>query len=193
MDSSTVSQEHGCAKCPTPSVDSGRTTRARRSSVQERTPLHGNSPQLAAWVRPPSILIPHHPQLNLNVISSWRNRRSSRKPRRSVHRSSTPRLPPKPALPFPTEIVMVRLQGDFAKPPEKRFNYKNCFDALFRVGFCCSSFVLVAGNGSPYFVVGLASDVCGEDHAGCKLYPRMLCSPFLFLLSLLFLRWKAWY
>jgi hypothetical protein len=32
-----------------------------------------------------------------------------------------------------TEIVMVRLQGDFAKPPEKRFNYKHCFDALFRV------------------------------------------------------------
>jgi hypothetical protein len=34
-----------------------------------------------------------------------------------------------------TEIVMVRLQGDFAKPPEKWFNYKNCFDALFRVRF----------------------------------------------------------
>ncbi|KAJ6564506.1 mitochondrial carrier domain-containing protein [Mycena capillaripes] len=33
----------------------------------------------------------------------------------------------------PGEIVMVRLQGDFAKPPEKRFNYKNCFDALFRM------------------------------------------------------------
>ena len=30
---------------------------------------------------------------------------------------------------------MVRLQGDFAKPPEKRFGYKNCFDALFRVRF----------------------------------------------------------
>lgn len=30
---------------------------------------------------------------------------------------------------------MVRLQGDFAKPPEKRFNYKHCFDALFRVSF----------------------------------------------------------
>ena len=28
---------------------------------------------------------------------------------------------------------MVRLQGDFAKPPEKRFNYKHCFDALYRV------------------------------------------------------------
>ncbi|KAF7333598.1 hypothetical protein MSAN_02418800 [Mycena sanguinolenta] len=27
----------------------------------------------------------------------------------------------------PGEIVMVRLQGDFAKPPEKRFNYKHCF------------------------------------------------------------------
>ncbi|KAJ7900474.1 mitochondrial carrier domain-containing protein [Mycena leptocephala] len=35
----------------------------------------------------------------------------------------------------PGEIVMVRLQGDFAKPPEKWFNYKNCFDALFRVRF----------------------------------------------------------
>ena len=32
-----------------------------------------------------------------------------------------------------SEIVMVRLQGDFAKLPEKRFNYKHCFDALFRV------------------------------------------------------------
>ncbi|KAG7441521.1 uncharacterized protein BT62DRAFT_1080055 [Guyanagaster necrorhizus] len=31
------------------------------------------------------------------------------------------------------EIVMVRLQGDFAKPLEKRFNYKNCIDALFRM------------------------------------------------------------
>lgn len=31
------------------------------------------------------------------------------------------------------EIVMVRLQGDFAKPPEKRFGYKHCFDALYRV------------------------------------------------------------
>ncbi|KAG7441510.1 mitochondrial carrier [Guyanagaster necrorhizus] len=30
------------------------------------------------------------------------------------------------------EIVMMRLQGDFTKPPEKRFNYKNCIDALFR-------------------------------------------------------------
>lgn len=25
------------------------------------------------------------------------------------------------------------MQGDFAKPPEKRLNYKNCFDGLFRV------------------------------------------------------------
>ncbi|KAJ7581858.1 mitochondrial carrier domain-containing protein [Mycena floridula] len=33
----------------------------------------------------------------------------------------------------PAEIVLVRLQGDFAKPPEKRFNYKHCFDALYRM------------------------------------------------------------
>lgn len=33
----------------------------------------------------------------------------------------------------PGEIIMVRLQGDFAKPPEQRLNYKNCFDGLFRM------------------------------------------------------------
>ncbi|KAI0051573.1 mitochondrial carrier [Auriscalpium vulgare] len=33
----------------------------------------------------------------------------------------------------PGEIVMVRMQGDFAKPPEKRFNYKHGLDALFRM------------------------------------------------------------
>ncbi len=33
------------------------------------------------------------------------------------------------------EIMMVRLQGDFAKPPEKRLNYKNCIDGLFRVRY----------------------------------------------------------
>jgi len=32
------------------------------------------------------------------------------------------------------EIIMVRMQGDFAKAPEKRLGYKNCFDGLFRVG-----------------------------------------------------------
>ena len=25
------------------------------------------------------------------------------------------------------------MQGDMAKPPEKRLNYKHCLDALFRV------------------------------------------------------------
>ncbi|TFK47395.1 dicarboxylic acid transporter [Heliocybe sulcata] len=33
----------------------------------------------------------------------------------------------------PAEIIMVRLQADAAKPPEKRLNYKNCFDGLFRM------------------------------------------------------------
>ncbi|KAI0655065.1 dicarboxylic acid transporter [Cubamyces menziesii] len=33
----------------------------------------------------------------------------------------------------PGEIVMVRMQGDFAKPPEKRLNYKNSIDALVRM------------------------------------------------------------
>ncbi|KAG8928331.1 Mitochondrial dicarboxylate transporter [Tulasnella sp. 418] len=33
----------------------------------------------------------------------------------------------------PGEILMVRMQGDFAKPPEKRLNYKHVFDGLFRM------------------------------------------------------------
>jgi len=33
----------------------------------------------------------------------------------------------------PGEIIMVRLQGDMAKPVDKRLNYKNCFDGLFRM------------------------------------------------------------
>ncbi|KAG8840968.1 Mitochondrial dicarboxylate transporter [Serendipita sp. 405] len=33
----------------------------------------------------------------------------------------------------PAEIIMVRMQGDFAKPPEKRLNYKHCFDGLFKM------------------------------------------------------------
>jgi dicarboxylate transporter 10 len=33
----------------------------------------------------------------------------------------------------PAEIIMVRMQGDFAKPPEKRLNYKHCFDGLYKV------------------------------------------------------------
>lgn len=33
----------------------------------------------------------------------------------------------------PAEAIMVRMQGDFAKPPEKRLNYKHCFDGLYKV------------------------------------------------------------
>lgn len=33
----------------------------------------------------------------------------------------------------PGEIIMVRMQADMAKPPEKRLNYKHCFDGLFRM------------------------------------------------------------
>ncbi|CAE6440705.1 unnamed protein product [Rhizoctonia solani] len=32
-----------------------------------------------------------------------------------------------------SEILMVRMQGDFAKPPEKRLNYKHCFDGLYKM------------------------------------------------------------
>ncbi|KAH7919940.1 mitochondrial carrier [Leucogyrophana mollusca] len=51
----------------------------------------------------------------------------------------------------PGEVVMVRLQGDFAKPPEKRFNYKHCFDALFRMVREEGPSALVRGVGPNVF------------------------------------------
>ncbi|KIK90435.1 hypothetical protein PAXRUDRAFT_151998 [Paxillus rubicundulus Ve08.2h10] len=51
----------------------------------------------------------------------------------------------------PGEVVMVRLQGDFAKPPEKRFNYKHCFDALFRMVREEGASSLVRGVGPNVF------------------------------------------
>lgn len=51
----------------------------------------------------------------------------------------------------PGEVVMVRLQGDFAKPPEQRFNYKHCFDALFRMVREEGASSLVRGVGPNVF------------------------------------------
>jgi hypothetical protein len=50
------------------------------------------------------------------------------------------------------EIVMVRLQGDFAKAPEKRFNYKHCFDALYRVRCALFYFILYRFISAPSFL-----------------------------------------
>ena len=60
---------------------------------------------------------------------------------------------------FCVEIIMVRLQGDFAKPPEKRLNYKNCIDGLYRVR---RSFVHVAmqARRSTFDVRLITTDVC---------------------------------
>ncbi|KAF9238238.1 mitochondrial carrier domain-containing protein [Melanogaster broomeanus] len=59
-------------------------------------------------------------------------------------------------LPQLTRIPPVRLQGDLAKPPEKRFNYKHCFDALFRVGLV-SAYRFVGSGGLSFLVVLLFS------------------------------------
>ncbi|KAH8116624.1 mitochondrial carrier domain-containing protein [Phellopilus nigrolimitatus] len=45
---------------------------------------------------------------------------------------------------------MVRLQGDFAKPHEKRLNYKNCFDGIYRV---------VRDEGTPSLARGVTPNV----------------------------------
>lgn len=52
----------------------------------------------------------------------------------------------------PAEIIMVRMQGDFAKPPEKRLNYKNCFDGLYKVraGFLFWHILLFDWSALPY-------------------------------------------
>ena len=79
-----------------------------------------------------------------------------------------------------SEIVMVRLQGDFAKPPEKRFNYKNCFDALFRVSYTPASVpfhLLSMYYSSP--TISLAIMMYG------------LTGPFLGLPSLSFPFWRS--
>lgn len=85
----------------------------------------------------------------------------------------------------PGEIVMVRLQGDFAKPPEKRFNYKHCFDALFRMvreegasslarGVGPNVFRAILMNASQlasydYFKAELLKTPYFEDNMGCHL------------------------
>lgn len=85
----------------------------------------------------------------------------------------------------PGEIVMVRLQGDFAKPPEKRFNYKHCFDALFRMvreegasslarGVGPNVFRAILMNASQlasydYFKAELLKTRYFEDNMGCHL------------------------
>jgi hypothetical protein len=128
-----ASQEHGCARCLTPCAGSGLTMKARRFWVQGKMRLLGNLPQLAAWVRP---LLYHYPSTSSDQIydhnmHSGRHCRLCGKPRRCVAVSF--QFCSFLMISLKTEIVMVRLQGDFAKPPEKRFNYKHCFDALFRV------------------------------------------------------------
>lgn len=44
------SPEHGCVRCPTQCADSGHTTRARRSWVQEKMLQRGSSLRQEAWV-----------------------------------------------------------------------------------------------------------------------------------------------
>ena len=103
--------------------------RARSSLVREKMPQHGNLPSLVVWVR-----IHIFEQLGVssfNLPLSWWYCWVCGKSRRYVLVNLLGILGGSNT--FPSEIVMVRLQGDFAKPPEKRFNYKHCFDALFRV------------------------------------------------------------
>jgi len=116
---------------------------------------------------------------NFLLYYSWWYRWSDRQPRRLV--SIVSHVPGACLTSLfrdlsRTEIVMVRLQGDFAKPPEKRFNYKHCFDALFRVSLqlwlSCSPLLCL----SLYFpVIGCA----GYDLTERKPPWRNSCDPRL--------------
>ena len=123
--------ELGCVRCPIPCVASGHTKRARRSLGQGRTLLRGSLDWLAVWVRCMSshqfVIPPYNFDCPLaGGIAGLVGNPGGLCP-----------CPPSRQWTVTDvgslEIVMVRLQGDFAKPPEKRFNYKHCFDALFRV------------------------------------------------------------
>ena len=119
----------GCVRCRTLCVASGHMTRARRSLGRARMLLHGSWLLLAVWV---GISI-ERPFFQTNELVSGRNRGLHWQPWRSVPHSPDASCQLLTAPARPPEIVMVRLQGHFAKPPEQRFNYKHCFDALFRV------------------------------------------------------------
>lgn len=56
----------------------------------------------------------------------------------------------------PGEIMMVRMQADMAKPPEKRLNYKHSIDGLIRV-----SLILAVAGGSS-----LGHTICVDDTRG---------------------------
>ncbi|KAJ7795630.1 mitochondrial carrier domain-containing protein, partial [Mycena leptocephala] len=77
----------------------------------------------------------------------------------------------------PGEIIMVRLQGDFAKPPEKQFTYKNCFDALFRMLREEGPSSLVRGVGPNVFraVLMNASQLASYDFKAEAAQDEVLC------------------
>ena len=122
----------GCVRCRIRCVGSGRMMRARSCWVRKRMPHLGNWWQLVVWVRASSSYLILCLENRLDLCSwwycgvcweSWG----------CVCASLIARVIDFQFFEIHTEIVMVRLQGDFAKPPEKRFNYKHCFDALYRV------------------------------------------------------------
>jgi hypothetical protein len=95
---------------------------------------------------------------------------------------------------------MVRLQGDFAKPPEKRFNYKHCFDALFRVS-CTPALTLPFGFAfefvsSPFVYRSILFlslfDLLGVrlDRAVARLLPFLAFSPYHSRTSLTIVLWN---
>lgn len=72
----------------------------------------------------------------------------------------------------PAEIIMVRMQGDFAKPPEKRLNYKHCFDGLYRV-----SMVYPTPPGSVINIDTIRWSVTKAHPPLHAAWALMLCAP----------------
>ncbi|KAL1659546.1 mitochondrial carrier domain-containing protein [Schizophyllum commune] len=71
----------------------------------------------------------------------------------------------------PGEIVMVRLQGDAAKPPEKQFKYKHAIDALVRMTHDEGPRALFRGLGPNVFraVLMNASQIPAYDFTKSRL------------------------
>lgn len=155
-----VSLEHGCARCRTPCVDSGLMTKARRCWVQGKMPLHGSLPLLGAWVRATPTFPLVHPLIHVHTAGGIAGLVGN-PGGASIFLSLIDTMVTDTSL---LEIVMVRLQGDFAKAPEKRFNYKHCFDALFRV----------SSGLSPHFVSMGKSLACRHCMIGACLTSSLI-------------------
>ncbi|KIX04847.1 uncharacterized protein Z518_05718 [Rhinocladiella mackenziei CBS 650.93] len=81
----------------------------------------------------------------------------------------------------PTEVALVRMCADGAKPPAQRFGYKHAFDALVRIGReeGLRTFTRGLGPNVVRSVIMSESEVSASEYSAAK--HQLLANPFLSL------------